>query len=101
VCCSVLQVTLSEIHEELGADLYEMRCIVLQCVAVCCSVVQCVAVCCSSHRARYVKSWGLICMRCVALCGIVVQCGALWCRVLQCVAVCCSVLQLTSRRDKS
>ena len=45
----------------------DVRCSVLQCVAVCCSVLQCVAVCCS-----------------------VLQCVAVCCSVLQCVAVCCS-----------
>ena len=49
---------------------YDVCCIVLQCVAARCSVLQCVAVCCS-----------------------VLQCVAVCCSVLQCVAVCCSVLQ--------
>jgi len=53
---------------------HQMRCSVLQCVAVCCSVLQCVAVCCSV-------------LPCVAVCCSVLQCVALCCGVLQCVAV--------------
>jgi len=53
-------------------QLCEVRCSVLQCVAVCYSALPCVAVCCS-----------------------VLQCVAVWCSVLQCFAVCRSVLRCT------
>ena len=52
----------------------DLRCSVLQCVAVCCSELQCVAVCCSV-------------LQCVAVCCSVLQCLAKCCRVLQCIAV--------------
>jgi len=52
----------------------DIRCSVLQCVAVCCSVKQCVAVCCS-----------------------VLQCVAVCCSVLQCVSVCPFVVSLQSK----
>ena len=90
VCCSVLQCVLMccrarwVITSSQAPMCVQVRCSVLQGVAVCCSVLQCVAACCS-----------------------VLQCVAVWahpsehflpiasvcCSVLQCVSVCCSVLQ--------
>jgi len=43
MCCSVMWCVVG-----CGSgDLKEVRCSVLQCVAVCCNVVQCIEMCCS------------------------------------------------------
>jgi len=77
-----------------------MRCIVLQCAAVCYSVLQCVAVCCSVlqwilrdvQTLSYVhgsragqKNFNMILMRRIPI----KACVAVCCGVLQRVAVCC------------
>jgi len=74
-------------------------CSVLQCVAVCCSVLPCVAVCCSVLRIRLVpfrqviKKEQLLCicqwpaLQCVAVCCIFF---AVCCNV----SACCSVLHI-------
>ena len=72
------------------AEMGQVCCSVLQCVAVCCSVLQCVAGCCSALQCVAVRCSVL---QCVAVCCSVLQCVAVCCSVLQCVAVCCSVLQ--------
>ena len=72
------------------SDAWDLRCGVLQCVAVWCSVVQCGAVWCSV--VQYVAVCCSV-LQCVAVCGSVVQCVSVCCSVFQCVAVCCSVLQ--------
>jgi len=77
--------------------LIEMRCSVLQCVAVCCWVLQCIAVCCSPlHIDMWCSVLQCVAERCSVLQCVAVCCSPLhidmWC-VLQCVAECCSVLQ--------
>jgi len=52
----------------------DVRCSVLQCVAVCCSVLQCVAVCCSVWRGRRAPT--MMCEgNCVVVCCNVAQCA--------------------------
>jgi len=89
-------------------DVCDVRCSVLQCVAVCC-VLQCVAVGCSTHMDNTSGDSWCPCLRalqCVAVscimsqrstaCCSVLQC-VLVCRVLQCVAVRCSThMDITS-----
>jgi len=77
------------LHEHFGVPFvgstltYEVRCSVLQCVAVCRSVLQRVVLC---HLVvRCVAAW-------FTWCGAS-QCVAVYCSVLQRVVVCCSVLQ--------
>jgi len=76
-----------------------LRCIVLQCLAVCCSVLQCVAVCCSVLQLHFMqKSEGETLRNVHIVHYSVAQCVAALC-VLQCVAVCCTVLPCVAATD--
>ena len=45
----------------------EVRCSVLQCVAVCCSLLQCIAVCCIALKCIAVRYSVLQCLQCVVV----------------------------------